>query len=301
MYDIVVVGAGPSGLTASIYARMSNKNVLVLEANSYGGQIINTLNIKNYPAEKNISGYDFATKVYNQALDLGAKIIFEKVIDIKDYKDYKEVITNKNTYKTKTIILATGSDNRKLNIEGEKELLGKGISYCATCDGNFYKNKVVAVIGSGMTAIEDAIYLSDIVNKVYLINRSDKFKVEENLLNELNNKSNIEIILNTNITKLNGKEYLESIEISKDNNTSVLNVSCLFVAVGRIPENQNFAKLINLDDKGYVIADENCHTNVDGIFVSGDNRTKSLRQLVTATSDGAVSAMEAIKYINKMK
>ena len=152
-----------------------------------------------------------------------------------------------------------------------------------------------------MTAIEDAIYLSDIVNKVYLINRSDKFKVEENLLNELNNKSNIEIILNTNITKLNGKEYLESIEISKDNNTSVLNVSCLFVAVGRIPENQNFAKLINLDDKGYVIADENCHTNVDGIFVSGDNRTKSLRQLVTATSDGAVSAMEAIKYINKMK
>ena len=292
MYDIVVVGAGPSGLTASIYARMSNKNVLVLETSSYGGQIINTLNIKNYPAEQGISGY--------QALDLGTKIIFEKVIDIKDYKDYKEVITNKNTYKTKTIILATGSDNRKLNIKGEKELLGKGISYCATCDGNFYKNKDVAVIGSGVTAIEDAIYLSDIVNKVYLINRSNNFKVEENLINELNNKKNIEIILNTNITKLNGKDYLESIEISKDNNTSILNISCLFVAIGRVPENQNFSKLINLDDKGYVIASENCHTNVDGIFVSGDNRTKSLRQLVTATSDGAIAATEAIKYINKL-
>ena len=292
MYDIVIVGAGPSGLTASIYARRSNKNVLVLESHTYGGQ--------NYPAENHISGVELANKMYNQALDLGAKIKFEKVIDIKNYDDYKEVITNKNTYKTKTIILSTGSDNRKLNIKGEDELLGKGISYCATCDGNFYKNKDVAVIGSGVTAVEDTIYLSDIVNKVYLINRSNDFKVDESLFQKLSKLNNVELILNSNITQINGKDKLESIELTdKENNKVNLNIQGLFIAIGRVPENQNFAKLINLDDKGYIIANENCHTNIDGIFASGDNRTKSLRQLVTATSDGAIAATEAIKYINK--
>ena len=300
MYDIVIVGAGPSGLTASIYARRSNKNVLVLESLTYGGQIVNTLDIENYPAENHISGVELANKMYNQALDLGAKIKFEKVIDIKNYDDYKEVITNKNTYKTKTIILSTGSDNRKLNIKGEDELLGKGVSYCATCDGNFYKNKDVAVIGSGITAVEDTIYLSDIVNKVYLINRSNDFKVDENLFQKLSKLNNVELILNSNITQINGKDKLESIELTdKENNKINLNIQGLFIAIGRVPENQNFAKLINLDDKGYIIANENCHTNIDGIFASGDNRTKSLRQLVTATSDGAIAATEAIKYINK--
>lgn len=300
MYDIVIVGAGPSGLTASIYARRSNKNILVLESLTYGGQIVNTLDIENYPAENHISGVELANKMYNQALDLGAKIKFEKVIDIKNYDDYKEVITNKNTYKTKTIILSTGSDNRKLNIKGEDELLGKGVSYCATCDGNFYKNKDVAVIGSGITAVEDTIYLSDIVNKVYLINRSNDFKVDENLFQKLSKLNNVELILNSNITQINGKDKLESIEVTdKENNKINLNIQGLFIAIGRVPENQNFAKLINLDDKGYIIANENCHTNIDGIFASGDNRTKSLRQLVTATSDGAIAATEAIKYINK--
>ena len=300
MYDIVIVGAGPSGLTASIYARRSNKNVLVLESLTYGGQIVNTLDIENYPAENHISGVELANKMYNQALDLGAKIKFEKVIDIKNYDDYKEVITNKNTYKTKTIILSTGSDNRKLNIKGEDELLGKGVSYCATCDGNFYKNKDVAVIGSGITAVEDTIYLSDIVNKVYLINRSNDFKVDESLFQKLSKLNNVELILNSNITQINGKDKLESIELTdKENNKINLNIQGLFIAIGRVPENQNFAKLINLDDKGYIIANENCHTNIDGIFASGDNRTKSLRQLVTATSDGAIAATEAIKYINK--
>ena len=300
MYDIVIVGAGPSGLTASIYARRSNKNVLVLESLTYGGQIVNTLDIENYPAENHISGVELANKMYNQALDLGAKIKFEKVIDVKNYDDYKEVITNKNTYKTKTIILSTGSDNRKLNIKGEDELLGKGISYCATCDGNFYKNKDVAVIGSGVTAVEDTIYLSDIVNKVYLINRSNDFKVDESLFQKLSKLNNVELILNSNITQINGKDKLESIELTdKENNKINLNIQGLFIAIGRVPENQNFAKLINLDDKGYIIANENCHTNIDGIFASGDNRTKSLRQLVTATSDGAIAATEAIKYINK--
>lgn len=297
MYDIIIVGAGTAGLTAAIYAKRSNKNILVLEANSYGGQIITASKIENYPAEPNITGFDFATKLYNQAKNLGAEIKIEKVIDIKDNKEYKEVITNKNTYQTKTIILATGSDNRKLNIENEDKLLGKGISYCATCDGMFYKDKIVAVVGGGNTALEDAIYLSDIVKKVYLIHRRNSFRAEEKLVEELKNKNNIEIIYESNITKIIGQDKLDSIEI---NNEKTIDIDGLFIAVGRVPENQNFEKLINVDKIGYIIADESCHTNVDGIFVAGDNRTKTLRQLVTAASDGAVATTEAIKYINHL-
>ena len=299
MYDIIIVGAGPAGLTAGIYARRASKKVLILEAISYGGQIINTLDIENYPVEAHISGYEFATKLYNQTKDLGAEILFEKVVEIKDNNDFKEVITTKNTYKAKTIILATGAENRKLKLKNEDELVGKGVSYCATCDGAFYKNKDVAVVGGGNTAIEDALYLTDIAHKVYLIHRRDSFKGEESILEKLKNKDNIEFIYNSNITKLNSDNRLNSIEITnKDGSVKTIEVSGLFIAVGRVPENQNFAKIINLDESGYVIASEDCHTNKDGIFVAGDNRVKSVRQLVTATSDGAIAAIEAIKYIN---
>jgi thioredoxin reductase (NADPH) len=299
MYDIIIVGAGPAGLTAGIYARRASKKVLILEAISYGGQIINTLDIENYPVEAHISGYEFATKLYNQTKDLGAEIKFEKVVEIKDNNDFKEVITTKNTYKTKTIILATGAENRKLKLENEDDLVGKGVSYCATCDGAFYKNKDVAVVGGGNTALEDALYLTDIAHKVYLIHRRDSFKGEESILEKLKNKDNIEFIYNSNVTKLNSDNRLNSIEITnKDGSVKTIEVSGLFIAVGRVPENQNFAKIINLDESGYIIASEDCHTNKDGIFVAGDNRVKSVRQLVTATSDGAIAAIEAIKYIN---
>ena len=300
MYDIIIVGAGPAGLTAAIYGVRARKKVLVLEATSYGGQILTTADIENYPAYAHISGYDFATNIYNQAKDLGAEIKFEKVIDINNLKDHKEIITEKKTYKSKTVILATGSDNRKLGLEGEDELLGKGLSYCATCDGNFYKKKDVAVAGGGNTALAEALFLSNICNKVYLIHRRDSFKGEDVLVHKLEKKPNVEFIYNSNVTKLNGKRKLTSIEITdNEENVKELDVEALFVAIGRIPENQNFAKLIDLDENGYVIADENCHTNVDGIFVAGDNRVKSLRQLVTAEADGAVAAVEATKYINK--
>ena len=300
MYDIIIVGAGPAGLTAGIYARRASKKVLILEAVTYGGQIINTLDIENYPAAPHISGYDFATNLYNQTKELGAEIIFEKVIDIKDNGDTKEVITPKNTYQGKTIILATGAENRKLRLENEDELLGKGVSYCATCDGGFYKGKDVAVVGGGNTAIEEALYLTDIVNKVYLIHRRDSFRADESLVEELKTKDNIEFIYNSNVTKLNSDTVLNSIEVTHNDGTKkTINISGIFIAVGKVPENQNFAKIINLDNLGYVIAKEDCHTNVDGIFVAGDNRVKSLRQLVTATSDGAIAATEAIKYINK--
>lgn len=302
MYDIIIVGAGPAGLTSAIFARRADKKVLVLEASTYGGQIINTPDIDNYPAAPHISGYDFATNLYNQALELGAEIRFEKVIDIEVIESNKKVITSENKYECYSIILATGADNRKLGIPKEDELLGKGISYCTTCDGAFYKDKLVAVQGGGNVALEDAIYLSNLASKVYLIHRRNQFRADETLVKKVKSIGNITLVLDSNVIALNGNEYLEGIDVKdKDGNVTRIDVSALFVAIGRIPENQNFAKIVNLNEFGYVISDENCHTNIDGIFVAGDNRTKKLRQLVTATSDGAVAATEAIKYINNKK
>lgn len=297
MYDIIIVGAGPAGLTSAIYSRRAKKKTLVLEAKTYGGQIINTNEIENYPAEEKISGIEFATKIYNQAKKLGAEIKFEKVININE----NEVITTKQTYKTKTIILATGADNRKIGLENEENLTGKGISYCATCDGAFYKDKIVAVIGGGNTAVEEAIYLSDLAKKVYLIHRRENLKAEEILLEQLNNKENIETILNTNIIKINGEKKLENIEIKTKETINTIKLDGLFIAIGHVPETENFKKIINTNEKGYIIAKEDCKTNIPNIFVAGDNREKELRQLVTATSDGAMAATQAIRYINKIK
>ena len=302
MYDIIIIGAGTAGLTAAIYGRRALKKVLVFEANSYGGQIINTLDIENYPGFEHIDGYTYSTKILNQAQSLGAEILFEKVIDIKDNGSEKEVITVDNIYKTKTIILATGSSNRKLGLDNEKEFLGKGVSYCATCDGAFFKGKDVAVVGGGNAALEEAIYLADIVNKVYLIHRKDTFSADDAYVERLKSKENVEFVYNSNVTKLIGNDKLESIEITNNNGEiKDINIACLFVSIGQVPENNNFAKLINIDEKGYIIAGEDCHTNVEGIYVAGDTRTKSLRQLVTAAGDGAVAATEAIIYINKMR
>lgn len=301
MYDIIIIGAGPAGLTAAIYIARARKKVLVLEASAYGGQIINTLNIDNYPAVPHIDGYTFATNVYNQAKELGAEIKFEKVIDIEN-NEIKKVITSNNEYEAKAIIIATGCGIKKLNIDNEDKFQGRGISYCATCDGAFYKGKEVGIVGGGNTALEDALYLSDIASKVYLIHRRDSFRGEDRYYEKLKTKENVEFIFNSNVTKLFGDESLESIEVTNnDNEKKIITLSGLFVAIGRIPENANFSKLIDINQSGYVNADESCKTNVEGIFVAGDCRVKSLRQLVTATSDGAVAATEAIKYINKNK
>lgn len=298
MYDIIIVGAGPAGLTAAIYGRRALKKVLVLEALSYGGQIINTLDIENYPAAAHISGFDFATNLYNQAKELEAEIKFEKVIKIENNETSKKVITSKGEYETKTVIIATGADNRKLGLDNEDKLIGKGISYCATCDGNFFRGKDVAVVGGGNTALEDALYLSDLVNKVYLIHRRDEFRGDLSIVEDLKKKNNVEFVYNSNVTKLIANDKLEAIEVTnKDGTKKEISVSGLFIAIGRVPENENFKDLINVDDSGYIIAGEDCHTNIEGIFVAGDNRVKELRQLVTATSDGAIAATEAIKYI----
>jgi len=292
MYDLIIVGAGPAGLTAALYALRANKKVLIFEAKSYGGQIIKAAKIENYPGLPNVSGFDYATILYNQVMDLGAEIKYETVIRID--KD-KNVITNNEIYKAKAIILATGAESRKLGLKEEKNYIGKGVSYCATCDGNFYKNKVVAVVGGGNTALTDAIYLSDIASKVYLIHRKDTFKGEDKYLTELKNKVNVEFILNSNVVKING-ENVESIEV-KDNNENItkIEVNGLFIAVGQEPKNAIFADLININEFGYIESLDGVHTNIEGIYVAGDARVKNLRQIVTAVSDGAIAATTAIK------
>lgn len=293
MYDIIIVGAGPAGLTAALYARRANKKVLVLEAKMYGGQIVNAPLVENYPGIPNISGVDYATNLYNQVKNLDTEIKFETVIRIQEDKT---VITNQNTYQAKAIILATGAENRKLNIDKETNFIGKGVSYCATCDGNFYKNKNVAVVGGGNTALEDAIYLSNIAKKVYLIHRRDQFRGEATYSNELKMKKNVEFILNSEVKKINGKDYLESIEvIDKNGNTNKIEIDGLFIAVGQSPKNEIFANLITLNKSGYIESIDGVHTNQEHIYVAGDTRVKTLRQLTTAVSDGAIAATIAIK------
>ncbi len=295
MYDVIIIGAGPAGLTSALYLRRANKKVLVLEAKNYGGQIVNANKIENYPAIESISGFDFATNLYNQVKKMEAEIKFETVVRIEDEKT---VITNNNEYKAKAIIIATGSTNRKLNIEKEKDFIGKGISYCASCDGNFYKDKIVAVNGGGNTALEDALYLSDLASKVYLIHRRDEFKGEDIYLDKLKNKDNVEIILNSQIIKLEGKNKLEKILIkNKKNKTRKLSIDGLFIAIGQEPKNEIFKNVVDLDEKGYIITNNDVCTKTQGIYVAGDARVKNLRQLTTAVSDGSIAATMAIKDI----
>lgn len=302
MEDIVIVGGGPAGLTAAIYVQRAGKHAVVYEGNVCGGQIINASKVENYPSISEISGADFALNLYNQAVKLGAEVRFEKVVGISVEKDFKTVKTTNGSVQTKAVILATGAFNRKLGIEGENLFLGRGISYCATCDGAFYKNKNVAVVGGGNTALDDALYLSNICNKVYLIHRRDEFRGSQETVSLLKGKSNVEFILNSNVTKLIGQNKLEQVEIThNDSSKSILDVSGLFVAVGQVPGNGAFENVIKLDGYGYIIAGEDCKTNVEGVFVAGDARIKQVRQLTTACSDGTIAGISAVNYIRGIK
>lgn len=295
MYDIIIIGAGPAGLTSALYALRANKKVLIFEAKSYGGQIINAVKIENYPGLTNISGFDFATTLYNQVKSLGGEFKFETVVKIDN--DKKVFTENGNEYNAKAIIIATGSANRRLNIENETEFMGKGISYCATCDGNFFKGKNVAIVGGGQTAVDDAIYLSDIANQVYLIYRGEKLNESLNKLDVLTKLTNVKIIFNTNVIKINGEDKLTSITcLDKSKNEEInLEIDGLFIAVGQQPKNELFANVVDLDEKGYIVTNDGVHTKIDGIYVAGDTRVKELRQLTTAVSDGSLAATIAIK------
>ena len=299
MYDIIIVGAGPAGMTAALYAKQAGKNVLVLEKEAYGGQILKAHKVKNYPGFNEISGFEFATNLYNQLTALDVEIKFEEVLRINSKNDTKEVITKKGNYLCKSVIIAAGAKSRKLNLSNEDNLTGKGVSYCTTCDGMFFKDKTVAVYGGGNSAIDGAIYLSDICEKVYLIYRRDNFRVENENIDNLKKKNNIEIIFNTIITDLIGKNKLESIKLKNTENEYNLDVDGLFIEIGYIPVSEICDNLIETDSSGYIISNEECKTNIEGIFVCGDIRVKDIRQLTTACSDGTIAALNACKYINK--
>ena len=296
MKDIIIIGAGPAGLTAAIYAQRAGRSVLLLEARSYGGQIINTPEIDNYPALPHISGFEFAAKLYEQAVSFGAEIVYEAAAAIEDKGDVKVVTTSKNNkYEARAVIIATGAKNRPMGLDREQELIGRGISYCATCDGMFFRKKDVAVFGGGNTAIEDALFLSQYCNKVYVIHRRDKFRGDAADVEKLRQRENVEFVLDSVVTALLGEDKLQGIEVTntKDGGKREIAVSGLFVAIGQMPDNGAFADLVDLDDKGYVVAGESCKTKTAGIYTAGDCRTKDVRQLTTAAADGAAAALAA--------
>lgn len=294
MWDIIIIGAGTAGMTAAIYGVRAGKKVLVLEEKNYGGQIINSPSIENYPGIPKISGFDFATNLYQQMRDLKIEMKMEKVIAIND----KKVITGVAEYHAKSIIIATGAKNKKLELAREEELIGKGISYCATCDGPLYKNKEVAIVGGGNTALEDAHFLSNYCKKVFLIHRREEFRGEEQLVDSLRQKNNINYILNAHIVELLGKNKLEAIKIQQDNKEKIIPVEGLFIAIGQEPASANFKDIIAVDEKNYIKGLEDCKTNIEGVFVAGDVRTKRVRQLTTAASDGATAALMACEYLD---
>ena len=294
-FDIIIIGAGTAGMTAGIYAARANKKTLILEGKNYGGQIINTPDIENFPALNHISGIEYATNLYNQVKDLGVSYKREEVQNITEDR---VVTTNKNQHQAKAVIIATGTQNRKLGLEGEDNLVGRGISYCATCDGRFYKGKNVAVIGGGNTAIEDAIYLSDLADKVYLIHRREGFRADQKAIEILKSKENVEFILNNKPNKLIAENKLTGLEIiNNENEITKIDISGIFIAIGQIPNTEIFKNFIDLNESGYIKSKDGVHTNMDKIYVAGDVREKELRQLITAASDGAIAANTAITEI----
>ncbi len=297
MYDIVVVGAGTAGMTAAIYALRAGKSVLLLEKGSCGGQIINTPAIDNYPGLPGISGYEYAEKLHQQVLSLGAELHFEEVTAVRSVGDEKQVETSKAIYHSRAVILATGAKNRHLGLPQEETLVGRGLSYCATCDGMFFRKQTVAVVGGGNTALEDALYLANLCEKVYLIHRREGFRGEQRLLEQAQKRENVELILNTVVTELESDaQGLTGLRLqnTKDKAERSLPVQGLFVAIGQEPDNAAFSDLVQLDKQGYIAASEDCCTRTPGIFAAGDCRTKSVRQLTTAAADGAVAALAAV-------
>lgn len=302
MYDVIVIGAGTAGMTAGIYARRAGKTVLIIEKKNYGGQIINTPEVENYPGISKVSGFTFANNLYNQTRELGAEFKFEEVIKIQNNSGYKVVVTNKTKYQGKTVIIATGAKNRPLGVNNEDKLTGAGVSYCATCDGAFFRGKDVAVVGGGNTALEDALFLSDYCNLVYVVHRRNEFRGEKGLTDILKEKGNVKFVFDSVVKSIKGEQSVEGLEILnvKKNTLSEIKVQGAFIAIGQMPDNEKFSDMVELDGKGYIKADETCTTNTEGVFVAGDCRTKQVRQLTTATSDGAVAALAACSYINKI-
>lgn len=302
MYDIIIIGGGPAGLTAALYARRADKNVLVIEKETFGGQITFSPKVENIPGFLELSGNEFAEKLVDQVLNQGADFESCEVQKIVDGEN-KTVVTDSGDFESKAVIIATGAKHRTLGLSGEEELIGEGISFCAVCDGAFYRNKTVAVVGGGNSALQEAILLSDLAKKVYVIQNLDFLTGEQKLQEQLRSKENVEIICGTVLSgyKSNGSDIIGvTVKNQNDGAESEIALDGVFLAVGLVPQNDCFADVIELDERGYALADETCKTKSKGIFTAGDCRTKRIRQVATAAADGAVAALAACDYIDSL-
>jgi len=301
MYDIIIVGAGPAGLTAAIYARRADKSVLLLDKGMFGGQMTFSPKIENYPGFEQISGNELAEKLVAQAISLGAEIDMCEVKEVRKEGSLFCVSDGEEDYLASTVILATGSRHRLLGIAREEEFIGNGISFCAVCDGAFYAGKTVAVIGGGNSALQEAIMLSDACEKVYVVQNLDFLTGEEKLAEILRKRNNVEIIYGCTVEEITGEENFTGIIIKNTatGDKTRLDLDGMFVAIGQVPENEPYKELTALSDRGYIISDENCLTDTEGLFVAGDCRTKNIRQIATACGDGATAALAACRYLDK--
>lgn len=297
MYDIIVVGGGPAGLTAALYACRANKSVLVMEKSAFGGQITYSPKVENIPGFVSLTGNEFADKMVEQILEQGAEVEPCEVFEIKD-GDIKTVVTDSGEFQAKAVIIATGAKHRLPGLERETDFIGNGISFCAVCDGAFHEGKDVCVLGGGNSALQEALLLSDLCNKVYVVQNLERLTGEGKLADKLYEKSNVEIITSSVITELLGQDELCGVVIKNDNGeTRTLNVDGLFVAIGLIPQNDNFKNVLKLNAYGYADVDESCKSDTKGIFVAGDCRSKRIRQVATACADGAIAALAACDYV----
>ena len=303
IYDLIIIGEGPAGLTAAIYAKRAELKVLLIERYSAGGQILNTYEVDNYPGLPGISGFDLAMKMSEHADKFSVERVNAEVESVNFDDVVKVINTDSGSYSAYSVILATGNSPRKLEVSGEEELTGCGVSYCATCDGAFFKKKAVAVVGGGDVAVEDAIFLARICSKVYLIHRRDELRAAKILQTALFQYDNVEAVWDSVVEEIKGEDLVECIRVKnvKDNTTSELAVSGIFVATGNTP-NASFLEKINIDrnSNGYIIADESCATSIPGVFVCGDLRDKKLRQVSTAVADGANGVYSVQEYLMRL-
>ncbi len=303
MYDIIVIGAGPAGLTAALYAVRAGKSVLLFERANYGGQMAFSPKIENFPSYKEISGYDLSESIYKQVTAAGVQYCEESVCKIIDLGGIKEVRTEEDSYSAKAVILATGTRHRTLGAKNEKEYSGNGISYCAACDGAFFKDKSVAVVGGGNSAAQEALYLGGICKSVTVLQNLSELTAEPRLCERLKEKENISLIFNTVITEFTGDgETLSGVttENTETKEASEMLFDGVFVAIGLIPDNEVFKSLVSLDENGYILCDRDMKTDTDGVFAAGDCTAKKIRQITTAMADGTTAAFSACRYVDEM-
>ncbi len=298
MYDIIVVGAGPAGLCAALYARRAEKSVLVLEKSTFGGQMTFSPKIENYPAFASITGNELADKMVDGALAQGAEIDLDTITAVKKEADGTFTVIGESEHRAKAVILALGARHRMLGLENEAKLVGEGVSYCAVCDGAFYKGQTVAVIGGGNSALQEAVLLSDVAKKVYVIQNLDVFTGEAKLVEKLRTKENVEFIMGSVVKELVGETFLSAIKIANQNGEQTLPLDGIFVAIGLEPCNTPFENVAKLNPYGYFDVNETCISETAGVFVAGDCRSKSVRQIATAIADGASAALAACRYLD---